>query len=868
MFRSRGDGEWRERCFRAWATACLGATLAACGGGGGDDTAATPVPHVAALASGPTVPVGGEIVVVGEGLDAAFSFSIGGAAARVLSQSASRVSLGAPDAAVQGTLAFEYLTAGGTRSSATTPYAIEVWRPAAVIAFSAPGGLPGTPITVQGVGLENTQRIRIGATEATPTEVSASAVRFSVPQGARSGALALTTRFQGEVAVTPLFTVVRPIEVTAMAADAGREGTLLRVRGTGLSQVQGVAVGPARVAATILNDTELTALLPGAVEGEVQLQAPLLPATPAGRYLLTDRTALSLSLTVVQQFAQSATDPRARLLAHRPVLLKADLTSALPGSPAPSIVVTLMRDGVEVAALPLQGPPQLPLAADRYDLNNSFSVLLPQDWVVPGAQFRIDVAAWGVRGITQTVALPIDPVPAMSLTIVPVLIGGRAPTLPSAGEIRAVLARAFPLLDTTSLTLRIRAPYAPAALPAAPTYDDVNGLLAQIDTLRRQEAPGDFYYAMIDAPSLYRSGLSGLAYRPGPGAYAASGGGRDAYLSGLGEDDQGTADAETNPFGWRPRRWAVTMVHELGHMLTRPHAPCATSGKIDGVDTEYPYASGGFGDAAIHDPVSGLFAAPFVSASPGAAPVRMPDVMGHCGGDLFSDYNYAAVGEALQAYSRHIALPAAARSVRSRAAAASTSVGASVGVRISGRIVDGRVVLDPLTLDEGGGAPAGTGTHRLHVTVAGGEQLELPFTPVTVEDGGRSTAHFAVTMPDRGPLASIELVEPGGPGKASSGQRAARPQDRMKSKAATSVPARVEESSTGVRLVWDAAAHPFASLVHRDDDGRRTVLGLQLRAGVADFDAAALPSGGRWVVETGSAFEVRRVEFPRAWARR
>jgi hypothetical protein len=164
-------GNLRDRHVRVWATACLLAMLAACGGGGsGGDNAATPEPRVAEVASGATVPIGGEIVVVGQDLDAAFNFSIGRVPARVQSQSASRVTLAAPGAATQGALAFDFLTTGGAKATRVTPFEIEVWRPVEVVAFSAPGGPPGTAITVEGVGLENTQYVRIGATETTPTE--------------------------------------------------------------------------------------------------------------------------------------------------------------------------------------------------------------------------------------------------------------------------------------------------------------------------------------------------------------------------------------------------------------------------------------------------------------------------------------------------------------------------------------------------------------------------------------------------------------------------------------------------------------------------------------------------------------------------
>lgn len=80
--------------------------------------------------------------------------------------------------------------------------------------------------------------------------------------------------------------------------------------------------------------------------------------------------------------------------------------------------------------------------------------------------------------------------------------------------------------------------------------------------------------------------------------------------------------------------WEHVFIHELGHVLGRPHAPC---GNAANVDKDYPYPGGAFGPTPAFNLLTGM-----------QLGLGMYDIMGYCGGKWFSDYNYQKVKEVVE----------------------------------------------------------------------------------------------------------------------------------------------------------------------------------------------------------------------------
>jgi hypothetical protein len=159
--------------------------------------------------------------------------------------------------------------------------------------------------------------------------------------------------------------------------------------------------------------------------------------------------------------------------------------------------------------------------------------------------------------------------------------------------------------------------------------------------------------------------------------------------------------------------------HEWGHNFGREHAPCGVSG-----DPSYPYAGGvigGFGWNAGTNTI--------VSSS-------ATDIMGYCSNLWVSDYSWSAV-------------------MNYRSASASlTSTGSGGigdGLLVWGRVVDGRIELEPSFRVRAPITPAPRGaTHQVELLDANGSSLlAIPLEASVVDHTtpGHEQRQFAVVLP-------------------------------------------------------------------------------------------------------------------------
>lgn len=824
-----------------------------------------PVPTIVAVSAN-VVPSGGVLTVQGTDLDKVTTFRIGEAVFGVGERSATQAQLIAPMTAVAGVLALDFKDVQGLARQ-DSAFKLEVYVPASVTRVTPTGGAVGTVVRLTGQGLDATVGLKLGGTALAPAVVSATEVNFTLPAEARTGALSVITRFE-TITVPGTFTVVPPVKVNSLTVVVSGDSTQLTLKGQGLSQISQVRVGAVTVPAQANSDTELVVTIPGTVDGEVLLDGAYVSGASAGSFSRAANAPLVISNVVVAQaFALPVGDGRLRLVAGRAAMLKLDLTSAVTNLASPSISVTAVRGQRDVAALPLNGPAQVPAAANTYDLTQSYHATLPADWVQSGTTLRIDVKPPGdaPARVSRSVALSVDAAPALTLTVVPVSVRGVAPTLPSTADIRAAVLRAYPMADNDRFTVRVREPY---------TYDsggdpnaalDANRLLQQVDTLRRAERPTDVYFGMVEQGQMYASGPSGLAYINRLEALRTSP--YEVFLAAIGEDRRSVLHDNPNPFGFNPGRWANTMIHEMGHVFTRRHAPCWVFGNApDLMDTAYPYGEGRFSEVPLFDGISGKFTAPEVFGQ-FVADTRMVDVMGYCEGNLFSDYNYFAVHAAMQAMTAGFSGAAVGRH-----AAAHEARAAEVRevVSVTGTIGHDRVTLEPLTvLRDVAWHASAQGTHRLCGTTESGETHCTRFTPVPVGDGAQAPSHFAVVLPQRGPWQQWTMERDGQlvytervRSTAAATMAGGRSTHALAAAAASSTQVQAQ-SGGSVRVTWDATRWPQASLTLLTATGERRVVALGLRTGQALVRTTGLPAGGQWAVDLQDRMDARRELRPR-----
>ena len=397
-------------------------------------------------------------------------------------------------------------------------------------------------------------------------------------------------------------------------------------------------------------------------------------------------------------------DNSVALVANREALLRVFVTANAANSARPDVRVRLYDGATLLSTNTISAPESSVrtsiaegtltstwnLTVPAADMRTTTRVLVELDptRAIPDAD-RSD-NTWPSSGTPQTIT--VRTVPTFTVRFVPVVVGtdtGRV-TNANRSSFLATSRRLWPLQNVVS---DVRAPFTSSA--DSLNSDDTNGkwltVLSEINALRTTDgAPATtHYYGIVRVR--YTSGVAGYGYQPGRAAV-----GWDHLPSG----DEVAA-------------------HEWGHNFGREHAPCGVSG-----DLSYPYAGGvigGFGwNAGTNAIVSNT----------------ATDIMGYCSNLWVSDYSWSAV-----------------MNYRNTSGFVTSAGGAGIGdgLLVWGRVVDGRIELEPSFRVKAPMTPAPrVATHQVELLDANGTSLlALPVEASVVDhtDPGHEQRQFAVVLP-------------------------------------------------------------------------------------------------------------------------
>jgi hypothetical protein len=240
-------------------------------------------------------------------------------------------------------------------------------------------------------------------------------------------------------------------------------------------------------------------------------------------------------------------------------------------------------------------------------------------------------------------------------------------------------------------------------------------------------------------------------------------------------------------------------------------------------DPSYPYPGGV------------LNATPLMDSVPAAidiiSPLNQTDIMGYCNGSWFSDYNYREMQRYMEGQSVLVAAQVAANAVEDDLLLVSGTIG-----------VDGLLLAPVQALR---GTPSGGGgEYTLRLIRRDGQVVLHAFQAALVDHAEPPERQFAVTVPNPGALARVEVlhasvrIAPRTSGLASAQRATGADIDRLRS-------VDWQESGGVLRVQWDAAAASHLAVTHVIG-GARSVLGMHRSGGSAEFDVSHLPSGGRF----------------------
>ena len=417
------------------------------------------------------------------------------------------------------------------------------------------------------------------------------------------------------------------------------------------------------------------------------------------------------SAAYLTQAIQSRTHP-VPLIADDPALLRVFVTAPdAGGATMPPVRARFYHGGEEVHRVDIAaGTADIPAAVEEGDLDRSSNEEVP-GWVIqPGLEMVVEIDPEETLdpglGVSRRIpaegrsGVDILTMPPLDLTVVPMLWS----VVPDSSILdlteglstdHEFLAPVGSLLPVGKFAVTV---HDPVVTESRSTLD----LLVETWVIRNLEGGTGYYLGTMAEPSV----SVGVAYNGQPVSFGA------------------------------PQPW--TWVHELGHNMTLPHAPCGGAG---GSDPAFPHAEG----------ASGAWGYDFERRE--LVHPDTPDLMGYCEPNWISDYFFTRAAQFRRYYERASALAAAA--------------GGRTLLLWGGVEPDGAPFLEPaFVVDAPAGPPSPGGDFELRGTAADGRVLfsrsfEMP--EVDHGDGGSRFAFALPVEPEWGDaLVQVTLSGPGG----------------------------------------------------------------------------------------------------------
>jgi hypothetical protein len=305
------------------------------------------------------------------------------------------------------------------------------------------------------------------------------------------------------------------------------------------------------------------------------------------------------------------------LIAGKPGLLRTFVASAELSAQLPPVRARFFRGGTLVDTRTIAPPTTSAACAEEGTLASTWNEELAASFIAPGLSVLLDVDpdnaiaesdetdnVWPASG--QPYPLDVRATSPMSVRFVPVtqsstgLTGGV-----NVSTVDNFIAFARKLFPFAKINVDVRPPYT-TSTPALQSNDANHAwttILNELNVLRTADGATQHYFGVVKVG--YSSGIAGYGYVPG--------------FAAIGWDHLPTGQ--------------LIVAHELGHNLGRFHAPC---GGAATADPNFPYPGGVIG-------VYGWDPAFKVLRNPSTT-----DLMGYCGFQWISDYNYEGIIDFLE----------------------------------------------------------------------------------------------------------------------------------------------------------------------------------------------------------------------------
>ena len=160
--------------------------------------------------------------------------------------------------------------------------------PPTITSFSPASGPAGTSVTISGTNFTGTTAVRFNGSIASYIITSATEIQATVPTGATTGPLSVTTG-GGTATSASSFTVVIPAPtITGFTPAIGVVGSIVTISGTGFTGATAVTFHGSAAGFTVISATTIRATVPtGATSGPLSVTTPGGTATSATNFTLS-----------------------------------------------------------------------------------------------------------------------------------------------------------------------------------------------------------------------------------------------------------------------------------------------------------------------------------------------------------------------------------------------------------------------------------------------------------------------------------------------------------------------------------------------------------------------------------------------------
>jgi uncharacterized repeat protein (TIGR03803 family) len=252
------------------STATSGSISVLTPGGTATSSSFTVIPAPTITSFTPTSGLTGTtIVIAGTNFTNASSVQLNGTAASFTVNSATQITATIPSGATTGKITV--ITPGGSVTSSATYNVLPT-----IASFTPTSGPIGTSFVITGNSLSGTTAVKVNGTTATFTVNSYTQITATVPTGATTGKIAITTP-GGTATSSTNFTIVAAPTITSFTPTNGAIGVSVVITGTNLTGATAVKFGTITATYTVNSATKITATVPTGV-----VTATFAVTTPGG----------------------------------------------------------------------------------------------------------------------------------------------------------------------------------------------------------------------------------------------------------------------------------------------------------------------------------------------------------------------------------------------------------------------------------------------------------------------------------------------------------------------------------------------------------------------------------------------------------